>query len=112
MHYDPRAAAAAAADRAAPRGDDGPASPEAIREAQSRNHGFTEMKVLIGNVRYVNMQGFVWTGPKSAEAYDNAMRFLQGWRRGDHRHEAEWRRQPRGASNIWSAISWSRTGRS
>ncbi|MGZ8419918.1 MAG: S41 family peptidase [Allosphingosinicella sp.] len=77
LHYDPAAAAAATADQGARRDDDGPASPEAIRQAQSRNHGFTEMKVLIGNVRYVNMQGFVWTGPKSAEAYDNAMRFLK-----------------------------------
>jgi hypothetical protein len=77
LQYDPRAAAAAAAEEGARRDDDGPASPEAIRQAQSRNHGFTEMKVLLGNVRYVNMQGFVWTGPKSAEAYDNAMRFLK-----------------------------------
>jgi hypothetical protein len=77
LHYDPRAAAAAAAEQGARRDDDGPASPEAIRQAQSRNHGFTEMKVLMGNVRYVDMQGFVWTGPKSAEAYDNAMRFLK-----------------------------------
>ncbi|MEA3053975.1 MAG: hypothetical protein QOG72_2878 [Sphingomonadales bacterium] len=76
LHYDPRAAAAAA-EQGARDDDDGPASPEAIRQAQSRNHGFTEMKVLLGNVRYVNMQGFVWTGPKSAEAYDNAMRFLK-----------------------------------
>lgn len=77
LQYDPRAAAAAAAEQGARRDDDGPASPEAIRQAQSRNHGFTEMKVLIGNVRYVDLQGFVWTGPKSAEAYDNAMRFLK-----------------------------------
>ena len=77
LNYDPRTAAASVAERAATQDEDGPASPEAIRQAQSRNHGFTEMKVLLGNVRYVNMQGFVWTGPKSAEAYDNAMRFLK-----------------------------------
>lgn len=77
LQYDPRAATAAAAGQGARRDDDGPASPEAIRQARSRNHGFTEMKVLVGNVRYVDMQGFVWTGPKSAEAYDNAMRFLK-----------------------------------
>ncbi|HYI41092.1 MAG TPA: S41 family peptidase [Allosphingosinicella sp.] len=78
LQYDPRAAAAAAeAAQSAPRDSDGPLPPEAIRQAQSRNHGFTEMKVLPGNVRYVNMQGFVWTGPKSAEAYDHAMRFLK-----------------------------------
>lgn len=77
LHYDPRSAAAAAAEQGGRRDDDGPPSPEAIRQAQSHNHGFTEMKVLPGNVRYVNLQGFVWTGPKSAEAYENAMRFLK-----------------------------------
>lgn len=77
LQYDPSAAAAAAAAEGARRDDDGPASPDAIREARSINHGFAEMKVLPGNVRYVDMQGFVWTGPKSAEAYDNAMRFLK-----------------------------------
>jgi hypothetical protein len=65
LQYDPRASAAAAAGQGARRDDDGPASPEAIRQAQSRNHGFTEMKVLLGNVRYVNMRGFVWTGQKA-----------------------------------------------
>ena len=53
LQYDPRSAAAA--EQAGRRDDDGPASPEAIRRAQSINHGFTEMKVLPGNVRYVNM---------------------------------------------------------
>ncbi|HEU0133722.1 MAG TPA: S41 family peptidase [Allosphingosinicella sp.] len=80
VEYNPRAAAEAAEAAAQPQAagpeDDGP-SPEQIREAQRRNHGFTEMKVLPGNVRYVNMQGFVWVGPKSAEAYDNVMRFLK-----------------------------------
>jgi hypothetical protein len=80
LEYNPRQAAELAAELAAqPAGqteDSGP-SPEQIRQAQRRNHGFTEMKVLPGNVRYVNMQGFVWVGPKSAEAYDNVMRFLK-----------------------------------
>lgn len=80
LEYNPRQAAELAAELAAqPAGqaeDSGP-SPEQIRQAQRRNHGFTEMKVLPGNVRYVNMQGFVWAGPKSAEAYDNVMRFLK-----------------------------------
>jgi hypothetical protein len=74
LNYNPQASATARTERSAP---DGPASPEVLRQAQLRNHGFTEMKVLIGNVRYVNMQGFIWTGAKSAEAYDNAMRFLK-----------------------------------
>jgi hypothetical protein len=80
LEYNPRQAtelaAALAAEARAGTEDTGP-SPEQIRQAQRRNHGFTEMKVLPGNVRYVNMQGFVWVGPKSAEAYDNVMRFLK-----------------------------------
>lgn len=76
LEYNPRQAADMAAQPPGQPGDSAP-SPEQIRQAQRRNHGFTEMKVLSGNVRYVNMQGFVWVGPKSAEAYDNAMRFLK-----------------------------------
>lgn len=80
LDYNPRQATELAAEIAAQPAnqpeDTGP-SPEQIRQAQRRNHGFTEMKVLPGNVRYVNMQGFVWVGPKSAEAYDNVMRFLK-----------------------------------
>ena len=48
------------------------------RMAQLRNHGITEMKVLPGNVRYIAIDGFVWTGEESAKAYDNAMHFLKG----------------------------------
>ncbi|HLL31311.1 MAG TPA: S41 family peptidase, partial [Allosphingosinicella sp.] len=75
LQYDPRQAAELAA---LPQGqpDTGP-SAEQVRQAQRRNHGFTEMKLLPGNVRYVNLQGFMWVGPKSAEAYDTAMRFLR-----------------------------------
>ena len=48
------------------------------RMAQVRNHGITEMKVLPGNVRYIAIDGFIWTGEESARAYDNAMHFLKG----------------------------------
>ncbi|HEX9948399.1 MAG TPA: S41 family peptidase [Allosphingosinicella sp.] len=75
VEYAPRRAAEMAAVPTGRPAGAGP-SPEQMRQAQRRNHGFTEMKVLPGNVRYVNMQGFEWVGPKSAEAYDNAMRFL------------------------------------
>ncbi|HEX8513060.1 MAG TPA: S41 family peptidase [Allosphingosinicella sp.] len=75
LEHSPRRAAEIAAQPAGRPQPSGP-SAEQIRQAQRRNHGFTEMKVLPGNVRYVNMQGFVWVGPKSAEAYDNVMRFL------------------------------------
>ena len=77
LQFDPRSATAAAAEQGGRRTDDGPASPEAIRRARSINYGFSEMKVLPGNLRYVNLVGFVWAGPRSAEAYDNAIRFLK-----------------------------------
>jgi hypothetical protein len=77
LHYDPEQAArvAAAPDSGA---DDAPPSSDQIRRAQQRNHGLAEMKLLPGNIRYLDLNGFVWAGPKSAEAYDVAMRFLSG----------------------------------
>lgn len=77
LEYDPRVAAELAASPQGQR-DDGPPTPGQIRQAKQRNHGFVEMKVLPGNIRYVDMQGFVWVGAESAAAYDNAMRFLAG----------------------------------
>ncbi len=58
--------------------DDGPPTPEQIRQADRLNHGILEMKVLPGNIRYINTIGFVWAGAKTAAVYDNAMRFLSG----------------------------------
>jgi len=60
-----------------PIGDEATIGPQWDRMAQFRNHGFTEMRVLDGNVRYANLEGFVWTGPKTAEAYDTVMKFLK-----------------------------------
>lgn len=51
-----------------PMGDEVAEGPQWERMAQLRNHGFTEMRVLDGNVRYANLEGFVWTGDKSAAA--------------------------------------------
>jgi hypothetical protein len=47
------------------------------RQALRRNHGVSEMKMLPGHIRYVAIDGFMWTGPKSAAAYELAMRFLK-----------------------------------
>ena len=58
--------------------DDGPPSPEQIREADRLNHGIVEMKVLPGNIRYINTIGFMWAGDTTRAVYDNAMRFLSG----------------------------------
>ncbi|MET1110438.1 MAG: S41 family peptidase [Allosphingosinicella sp.] len=75
MSYDPQQAAQLSG---APRQDDGPATAEQLRVARLRNHGIVELKWLPGNVRYMELRGFMWTGPESARAYDDAMRFLSG----------------------------------
>ena len=36
------------------------------------------MKVLPGNIRYLEITGFQWAGPASERAYDTAMAFLAG----------------------------------
>ena len=77
LEYDPAQQAELAARPAGGGADDAPASAEDILRATRRNHGIAELKLLPGNVRYMNYRGFVWSGPKSAEALDNAMRFLR-----------------------------------
>jgi C-terminal processing protease CtpA/Prc len=57
--------------------DDAPPTSEEIRQAIQINHGIAELKVFPGNVRYLRYDGFVWAGPKTAEALDTAMRFLR-----------------------------------
>jgi len=56
--------------------DDAPPSADDILQATQINHGISELKILAGNVRYMKYDGFVWAGPKTAEALDTAMRFL------------------------------------
>ena len=59
----------------APQG--GPPNPEAFRDmARAINHGVSELRVLPGNIRYMNYTGFIWAGPDSAAALEQAMRFL------------------------------------
>jgi hypothetical protein len=57
--------------------DDAPPSPEEIRQATQFNHGIVEMKVLPGNIRYIDLVGFMWGGKPTEQAYDNAVRFLK-----------------------------------
>ena len=77
MHFDAAEAAELAAQPPGGGADDAPPTPADIRSAQRRNHGIVELKILPGNIRYLESNGFVWAGPKSAEAYDDAMRFLR-----------------------------------
>src|SRR6476469_4616882 len=75
--FDPERSKALAAAGPNVDADDPPPTPDDIREAVRRNHGISELKILPGNVRYMRYDGFVWAGPKTAEALDTAMRFLR-----------------------------------
>ena len=77
MHHDPAQQARLAASPAGSGADDAPPSEEEVRQATRLNHGITEMKVLPGNIRYMDLIGFFWGGKPTEEAYDNAMRFLR-----------------------------------
>jgi hypothetical protein len=77
MHYDPAQQARLAAQPPGSGADDAPPSPEEIRQATKFNHGIVDMKVLPGNVRYIDLMGFFWGGKPTEEAYDNAIRFLK-----------------------------------
>lgn len=48
------------------------------RMVRSRNHGIFGMKLLPGNVRYLDYRNFDWIGPDSAAALDTALQFLAG----------------------------------
>ena len=76
MHFDPAQQSRLAASPAGSGADDAPPSEEEVRQATRLNHGITEMKVLPGNIRYMDLIGFFWGGKPTEEAYDNAMRFL------------------------------------
>jgi hypothetical protein len=78
MHFDPKQSAELAAHHAGAGADDAPPTEEEIRFADRLNHGITQLKVLPGNIRYLESIGFFWGGDKTKEAYDNAMRFLKG----------------------------------
>lgn len=77
MHYDPAEAAQLEAQPPGAGADDAAPTPEDIRLARRRNHGIVQMKILPGNIRYIESNGFVWAGASSAQAYDGAMRFLR-----------------------------------
>ena len=77
MHYDPDQSRELASRPAGAGADDAPPTEAEIRHATQFNHGILQLKVLPGNVRYMETLGFFWGGKKTAEAYDNAMRFLR-----------------------------------
>jgi len=77
IHYDPAEQAQLAARPPNAGAADAPPTDQEIRQAIKFNHGILDMKVLPGNIRYIELSGFFWGGKKTAEAYDNAIRFLQ-----------------------------------
>jgi hypothetical protein len=77
LEHDPAGAARLAALPTGAGADDAPPTEDQIRAAVRRNHGIAELKLLPGNLRYMRYDGFVWAGPKTAEALDTAMRFLR-----------------------------------
>ena len=77
IEFDPAQNAELSAQPPGGGADDAPPSAEDVRRATRRNHGIAALKLLPGNVRYMEYNGFVWAGPKTAEALDNAMRFLR-----------------------------------
>ena len=76
--YDPEQSRQLSAAPSGGGADDAPPTPEEVKAAERRNHGLVQMKILPGNVRYLESDGFVWAGEPSARAYDDAMRFLAG----------------------------------
>jgi hypothetical protein len=78
MHFDPKQSAQLAARPAGAGADDAPPSAEEVQFADRLNHGILQLKVLPGNIRYMETVGFFWGGEKTREVYDNAMRFLKG----------------------------------
>ena len=63
---------------------DHPGEPDAAtlayfaKQDRALNFGVSELRILGGNVRVMTYDGFMWDGPASAAAIDNAMDFLRG----------------------------------
>ena len=73
FRYDPQRVAAMSARVAE---DEPPAA--LLEEARRANHGIRELKLLPGNVRYLDLSSFEWIGEESGAAINAAMAFLKG----------------------------------
>ena len=76
--YDPETSAKLASAGPGAGADDAPPTAEDIADAKRRNSGLVQMRILPGNIRYLETDGFVWAGDVTERAYDDAMRFLSG----------------------------------
>ena len=86
----PRGPAGAGADDAPPQ------LAEEIRFADRLNHGILQLKVLPGNIRYMETVGFFWGGEKTERRLRQCDALPERRRRDHHRHAQERRRKPRG----------------
>lgn len=77
IRHDAARSAQLAAQPASGGDDDAPPGAEEMKRALQFNHGIMELKVLPGNIRYMDTIGFFWGGEKTAQVYDDAMRFLK-----------------------------------
>jgi hypothetical protein len=73
FRYDPQRVAAFTAVTA----NDEPELSAMKERARGLNHGVRELKVLPGNVRYLDLAGFEWTGEESEAVLNSAMAFLK-----------------------------------
>lgn len=71
--YNPQQAALASARRS----ESAPDSGGYERQVRARNHGVAELKLLPGNIRYLDYRGFDWIGMESQVAIYVAMQFLK-----------------------------------
>jgi hypothetical protein len=76
--YDPKTSQELASAPPDAGADDAPPTAQDIANAERRNSGLVQMKILPGNIRYLETDGFVWAGEVTERAYDDAMRFLAG----------------------------------
>jgi hypothetical protein len=74
FRYDPQQAAVMSAAR----NEAAPDTSGYERQVRARNHGVAELKVLPGNIRYMDYRGFDWIGPESRAALNTALQFLSG----------------------------------
>lgn len=73
IDYNPAQAAALAHGEASKGAHD-----YAARAGKLHNEGYETLRLLPGNVRYVELTGFRWNGAATTRAVANAMRFLAG----------------------------------
>jgi hypothetical protein len=78
LMYDPKYSKELAAALPNAGADDAPPTTAEVAAAERRNHGIIQLKVLPGNIRYLESDGFLWAGAPTERAYDDAIRFLAG----------------------------------